>query len=133
MASETREELYQAIVNVGILKAVDLGLLDGSLGQPGSASVTVDTLAGAGVVGKEIMKSSSAAAVRTAIGAGTSDLIVGSTAAMAKAGNYVPSTAEVATALKAKASIVALTSLTGTPDAAALTVAVNAIITALKI
>ena len=35
MASATREELYQAIVSVGLTEAIKLGLLDGALGEPG--------------------------------------------------------------------------------------------------
>lgn len=67
--------------------------------------------------------------------------IVGTGATQAKAGNYVPSSAEVSTALKAKAQITALTAVavadaTDATTAAALAnankVAINAIIAALK-
>lgn len=37
MASATRDELYQAIVSVGLTKAIELGLLDGALGEAGGA------------------------------------------------------------------------------------------------
>lgn len=52
------------------------------------------------------------AAARTAIAAGTSSLAIGTTAVTAKAGNYVPTSAEVSTALKAKAQVAALAAVT---------------------
>lgn len=45
--------------------------------------------------GRSVLTAASAAAARTAIGAGTSDLVIGSTGSTAKAGNWVPSFAEV--------------------------------------
>lgn len=59
------------------------------------AAATVDNLGGAGATGKEVMKATSAEAARTAIGAGTSNLTIGSTAQTAKAGNYTPTWNEV--------------------------------------
>lgn len=98
------------------------------------AAATVDNLGGAGTAGKEVMKATSAEAARTAIGAGTSNLTIGTTASTAKAGNYVPSTNEVAASLKAKAEITALTEIADTAEATAedVATAVNAIIAALK-
>jgi len=49
-----------------------------------------------------------AAAARTAIGAGTSSLALGTTSSTAKAGNYTPTSTEVGNALKAKTQIAAL-------------------------
>ncbi|MMZ43909.1 Head fiber protein [compost metagenome] len=67
----------------------------------GGGAVTVDNITDATAVGKSVLKSADAAAVRTAIGAGTSNLKVGTTAADAKAGNYAPAVADIsgATAL----------------------------------
>lgn len=45
--------------------------------------------------GKSVLQAASAAAARTAIGAGTSNLAVGTTATDAKAGNYTPSIADL--------------------------------------
>lgn len=59
------------------------------------AAATVDNLGGASAVGKAVMKAVDAAAARTAIGAGTSNLKVGTAATDAKAGNYKPTAAEV--------------------------------------
>lgn len=56
------------------------------------AAATVDNLSGAGATGKAVMKAASAEAARTAIGAGTSNLTIGTTATTAKAGNYAPPT-----------------------------------------
>lgn len=55
----------------------------GSGGEP----VTVDTLPGATTTGKSLMKAANAEAARTAIGAGTSNLQLGTTASTALAGN----------------------------------------------
>lgn len=56
------------------------------------AAATVDKLSGAGTIGKTVMKAATAEAARTAIGAGTSNLTIGTTATTAKAGNYAPPT-----------------------------------------
>lgn len=137
-----RNELITAISTLDVLVAAEQGAFDGLFsGGGGGEAVTVDTLTGATATGKSVMKATDAAAARTAIGAGTSSLAVGTTAVTAKAGNYTPTSAEVSTALKAKAQITALTTV-ATPDATdeataitlvnALKVSVNAIIAALK-
>jgi Major tropism determinant N-terminal domain len=46
-------------------------------------------------VGRSVLKAADAAAARTAIGAGTSSLAIGTTSTTAKAGNWFPSFAEV--------------------------------------
>lgn len=46
-------------------------------------------------VGRNVLTAANAAAARTAIGAGTSDLVIGTTAGTAKAGNWVPSWSDV--------------------------------------
>lgn len=56
---------------------------------------TADTLSGATATGKAVLKAVDAAAARSAIGAGTSSLKVGTAATDAKAGDYVPAWAEV--------------------------------------
>lgn len=52
------------------------------------AAPTADTLSGATTVGKAVMKAADAAAGRTAIGAGTSSVVVGTGATQAAAGNH---------------------------------------------
>lgn len=98
------------------------------------AAATVDNLGGAGATGKAVMKATSAEAARTAIGAGTSNLTIGTTASTAKAGNYTPTTTEVSNSLKAKAQIAALTEIADPATATAedVATAVNAIIAALQ-
>lgn len=59
---------------------------------------TADTLSGATTIGKALIKAADEAAARTAIGAGTSSLALGTTASTAKAGNYTPPTATASTA-----------------------------------
>lgn len=68
-------------------------MLDGTIspgGEVGSADITDAT-----AVGRAVLTAATAAAGRTAIGAGTSNLVVGTGATNAKAGNYVPTYAEV--------------------------------------
>lgn len=142
MAITTRDELIKALALVGITGLARAGDLDALFDGGSGGDVSVDTLTGAGVAGKAVMKAADAAAARTAIGAGTSNLAVGTTASSAKAGNYTPTSAEVATGLKQKAAIVALSKVTvvdATDEATAITLAnankaaINAVIDALKI
>lgn len=58
---------------------------------PIPAAPTADTLSGATAVGKSVMKATDAAAARSAIGAGTSNLALGTTATTAAAGNHIHS------------------------------------------
>lgn len=108
--------------------------LEGQIQEAVGGEVTSDSIVDATGVGKSILTADTAAAARTAIGAGTSNLTIGTTASTAKAGNYVPSTNEVAASLKAKAEITALTEIADTAEATAedVATAVNAIIAALK-
>lgn len=61
----------------------------------GAGSVTVDTLLGAGATGRAVMKAVDPGTARTAIGAGTSNLTLGTGALQAKAGNWQPTVTEV--------------------------------------
>ncbi|MHB0864742.1 head fiber protein [Paenibacillus sp. SEL3] len=67
----------------------------------GGGSVTVDSITDASEIGKTVLKAADASVARTAIGAGTSNLKVGTGAGDAKAGNYAPAVADIsgATAL----------------------------------
>lgn len=65
-------------------------IIDEVPGGGDSTPVTVDTLTGATATGKALMKAASQEAARTTIGAGTSNLAIGTTAQTAKAGNYTP-------------------------------------------
>lgn len=69
----------------------------------------------------------------TALAGNTALLAIGTTASTAKAGNYTPTSAEVSTALKAKAQIAALVSPTADyADLTAVTAAIKTVIDALK-
>lgn len=62
-----------------------------------------DSVASAGIsdataIGKLLIKATDAAAARTAIGAGTSNIAIGTTASTAKAGNYTPPNASTSVA-----------------------------------
>jgi len=143
MAIKTRDELIESLALVGITGLARAGDLDNLLGDGSSGgSASVDTLEGATTTGKAVMKAADAAAARTAIGAGTSNLVVGTGATQAKAGNYTPTSTEVSNALKAKASIAALSKVAAESafdQATAITLAnesklaINAIIDALKL
>lgn len=110
-------------------------------GSSGPTTVTSANITDATAVGRSVLTASDAAAARTAIGAGTSSITVGTGATNAKAGNYTPTSAEVSTALKAKTQIAALAAVTtadATDEASAIALAnankaaINAIIAALK-
>lgn len=69
-----------SVATIGELKEVFAG-------ETGDVVVAVDDIQDASDVGKSLLKSSTAAAARTAIGAGTSNLSIGTTAGTAMAGN----------------------------------------------
>jgi len=94
--------------------------------------ITSESITDATDVGKSVLTAEDAEAARTAIGAGTSNLAVGSGASDAKAGNYVPTTAQVSAALSTKAEITALTELDSGDELTDVITTVNAIIAALK-
>ena len=56
----------------------------------GQSSVTVNDITDATTVGKNVLLASTQVQARTAIGAGTSNLTIGTTATTAKAGDYAP-------------------------------------------
>ncbi|QYW06648.1 hypothetical protein uav_117 [Pseudomonas phage UAVern] len=136
-----RQELLQALSALGLYTAAEQGVFDGLFGSGSGGTVTAADITDATTVGRNVLKAADAAAARTAIGAGTSSLALGTTASTAKAGNYAPTTAEVGTALKAKTQINALAAVS-TPDATDATsaatlanankAAINLIIAALK-
>jgi hypothetical protein len=142
MAIQTREELIEALALVGITGLARSGDLDKLFtGGGGSGTVSSEDITDATVVGKQLIVAATQVAARTAIGAGTSSLTIGTTASTAKAGNYVPTTAEVGSALKAKTQVNALAAVSvadATDGATAATLAnankaaINAIIAALK-
>lgn len=72
-------------IEAGVAEAISIGE---SVPTP-PAAPTADTLVGATATGKAVMKATDGAAARTAIGAGTSSLKTGSTAADAMPGNTV--------------------------------------------
>ena len=65
-------------------------LMDYLASQGGSTTVTSAQITDATTVGRNVLTAATAAAARAAIGAGTSDLTIGTTATTAKAGNYTP-------------------------------------------
>ncbi|MFZ1301369.1 MAG: hypothetical protein WAQ27_02190, partial [Candidatus Microsaccharimonas sp.] len=62
---------------------------------PGTVTLTADDITDATTVGKDVLTAADAAAARTAIGAGTSNLAIGTTSTTAKAGNYQPTADQV--------------------------------------
>lgn len=67
-----------------------LDIIEDGGGGGSGGTVTVDSITDASTVGKSVLKASDAAAARTAIGAGTSNIKVGTAATDAKAGNWNP-------------------------------------------
>lgn len=58
-------------------------------------TILAEAITDSTAVGRNVLKATDAAAARSAIGAGTSSLALGTTASTAKAGNYTPTWAEV--------------------------------------
>lgn len=141
MAIQTREDLVETLALIGIMGMARAGDLD-SLFTGGSGGSDVDpTKLLVEEFIKEFLISSDEASARNVIGAGTSNLQLGTTSSTAKAGNYTPSSTEVGNALKAKTQVNALSAVSvadATDGATAATlsnankVAINAIIAALK-
>lgn len=73
-------------------------LYKGTIDGGGSGSVAVDDITDATTVGRSVLTAADAAAARTAIGAGTSNLVIGTTSNTAMAGNYTPPAATTAIA-----------------------------------
>jgi hypothetical protein len=66
-------------------------------GGGGGGEVTAADITDATTVGRDVLTAADAAAARTAIGAGTSNLTIGTTASTAKAGDYTPPNAATGT------------------------------------
>lgn len=65
-----------------------INALEKAINDGGDGNITSDSITDASDVGKEVLTAEDAAAARTAIGAGTSDLAIGTTASTAAAGNH---------------------------------------------
>lgn len=82
------------------LSTTEKGSLVGAINEVAATvdaggTITVAAITDSTVVGRAVLKAVDAAAARTAIGAGTSNLALGTTASTAKAGDYAPSWTEV--------------------------------------
>ncbi|ASR80652.1 minor tail protein [Arthrobacter phage Piccoletto] len=77
--------------------AATKGYVDGQVATRAAASHThaASEISDSTTVGRSLMTAADAAAARTAIGAGTSSLVIGTTGTTAKAGNWFPSFADV--------------------------------------
>lgn len=81
--------------SLGSLSTTEKGSLVGAIneiyaGIEAGGTITADAITDATTVGKSVLRAADAASARTAIGAGTSNLTIGTTASTAKAGNYTP-------------------------------------------
>jgi len=79
---------------VTLVYMATLGSTSGS-GGGFSGSVTTSQISDMTAVGKQVATAATAAAARTAIGAGTSNLVIGTTAGTAKDGAYAPAWTEI--------------------------------------
>lgn len=73
-------------------------LVKGGDSGGGTGSVTSAQITDASTVGKSVLTAANAAAARTAIGAGTSSLALGTTSTTAKAGDWKPAAADISDA-----------------------------------
>ncbi|KAF6585177.1 hypothetical protein [Paenibacillus sp. EKM211P] len=109
-------------------------------GGSGGGTITADSITDATTTGKALVKATDAAAARTAIGAGTSSLTLGTGAGNAAAGNHthvMANITDLATALNAKTNKSAFTALTPLADPATATTTqiatlLNSVVAALK-
>jgi hypothetical protein len=67
---------------------------DGTL-KSSTTTISSTDISDATAIGRSVLTAANAAAVRSAIGAGTSNLAIGTTSATAKAGDYVPTKSDV--------------------------------------
>jgi len=72
----------------------------------GITEVTALAISDATTTGRSVLTAADAAAARTAIGAGTSSLAIGTTASTAKAGNYQPTAANISDSTAVGRSVV---------------------------
>lgn len=75
-----------------VLQAIVQGTPEGG---GGPATITSEDISDASETGKSVLTAEDAAAARTAIGAGTSSLSIGTTSSTAKAGDYQPAWEQV--------------------------------------
>jgi len=127
LSTTTKDNLVAAINEV--LAAVGSG-----------GSIDADSITDATTIGKALIRAADAAAARAAIGAGTSNLALGTTAGTAKAGDYQPAAANISDSTSTGRALLTAASATaarGTLDVyseaeadAAITAAVNSLIDA---
>lgn len=67
--------------------------VDAAVGSGGT--ITADSITDATTTGKSVLRAVDAAAARSAIGAGTSNLVLGTTAGTAKAGDWKPAAVDI--------------------------------------
>lgn len=100
-------------------------------------SIDADSITDATTVGKALIRAVDAAAARTAIGAGTSSLALGTTSSTAKAGDYQPAAADISDATSAgralltAASVAAQRTALDVQSASEVAVAINAAVAGL--
>jgi hypothetical protein len=96
-AKNYRENADKTVIG-GELAIVGSGIITKD-GQPvslgGASSVSAAEITDATETGRAVLTAADQAAARTAIGAGISNLALGTTSTTAKAGNYVPAWADV--------------------------------------
>lgn len=86
--------------SLGSLSTTEKGSLVGAINEVAATvsaggTITAAAITDSTVVGRAVLKAVDAAAARAAIGAGTSNLTLGTTSSTAKAGDYTPSWTEV--------------------------------------
>ena len=87
-------------------------------------NITADSITDATTVGKALIRAVNQAGARAAIGAGTSDLQIGTTGSTAKAGNYQPAAADISNSTTIGQNLITAT------DAAAVRVLLSVMSTA---
>lgn len=137
LSDKDRQRLNESMPVANDLKLGDIikSLQDGE--SAGPSNITSDQITDATAVGKSVLKAADAAAARTAIGAGTSNLALGTTASTAAAGNHTHTIANITglqTALDGKltATKAATQADSAATDVAGLVTDFNALLAKLK-
>lgn len=95
--------------NIEPIGSDDYGVVFIAGSSGGGGSVSVDDITGAGATGKALMKAADATTARAAIGAGTSNLAIGTTSTTAKAGDYQPAAVNISDASAVGRSVLTAT------------------------
>lgn len=127
------------IGSLNSLTTTEKGTLVGAINEVKAAAgvggnITTESITDATTLGRNVLKAVDQAAVRTLIGAGTSNLALGTTSTTAKAGNYQPTAANISDSTTVGRAVLVATdqaaarTAIGAVDAAAIDTRITAVV-----